>query len=744
MKNVIQALTRIAQHVSLASSPDQQVVAMVTSISETMAVDVCSLYLLDEQGDLLLLASRGLAARAVGMVRVPKGEGLVGLVVETRHPINLADAQCHPGYRYVPETEEERFHGFCAVPVVFGGKVIGVLVVQTRKKRQFSEDEEGFLVTLGAQLAMPLVNYPVLLNRAEAGRIKGVKGAPGVAIGYSCWCDTGELFDIPDEPCRDIAAAIAEWRTLLATTALQIEQEKADLGEELGDEISGIFGAYKMLLKDPAFTSEVEQRINAGNWLPGALKHTVQHIADVFLMMDDPYLRARHEDIHHLGNKLLKVWRGGKPPEYHRERDLILVGHQVSISDIATIPSERLKGILCFNGSGLSHTAILANALGIPALMGTGLVHGLEEGRLLIVDGDQGRAYLNPGRVLLSEYRKIVAENRAFSEQLKQLKDTPAQTRDGQLLHLYANTGLLTDITPGLNNGAEGVGLYRTEIPFLVRDTFPTEDEQTAVYRQVLKAYAGKPVYMRTLDIGGDKQLPYFPINGESNPALGWRGIRFSLDNSQLLMTQVRAMLRASEGVDNLHILLPMVSSIQEIEDFRDILDDALKQLQEEGRQIHQPPLGVMIEVPALVAQIGFLAGRIDFLSIGSNDLSQYLLALDRDNPRVAFRYDHLHPAVLHEIKRILHSAKGAGLPVSLCGEMASDPYAVVLLLGMGLRTLSMSAAKLPYIKWLLTHLSAAAAQDIADQALQTTDVADIRTLVGEEIRRIGLVELLR
>ena len=745
MKNVIQELAYIVQAVSLAASPDKQVALMVELISDTMAVDVCSLYLVNDQGEMILLASHGLATQAVRKVKLPVGKGLVGLVASSRHPINIADAEQHPTYYYVAETEEERFHGFCAVPLVSGGKVIGVLVVQTTEKRQFSKDEEGFLVTLGAQLALMLDSYQESVDDIERTvRVRGVKGAPGVAIGYSYLCDHGELYEVANSSCDNIDEALTEWRELIARVSQQIDEEQLALGDEMSEGVGGIFNAYKMLLTDATFVGEVEASIRENNWLPGALKQTVQYFSELFLSMDDPYLQARHEDIHQLGNKLFNAWRGVKTLAHDSLEDIVLVGRQISISDIAATPADRLKAIVCFGGSGLSHTAVLANALGIPAVMGTGSISGLAEHKRLIVDGDQGQVYVAPNEMLLREYGKLVEEGHKLSRQLQSLRDEPALTLDNERVKLYTNTGLLTDISPGLNNGAQGVGLYRTEIPFLIRDSFPSEDEQFQVYRQVLEAYQGKPVYMRTLDIGGDKQLPYFPISDEENPALGWRGIRFTLDNSPLLMTQVRAMLRASEGINNLHLLLPMVTSIREIEEFKSILADACDQLHESGVAIVRPLLGIMIEVPAMIAQISFLKGKVDFISIGSNDLSQYLLALDRNNARVASRYDHVHPAVLHELKRILASAKAINMPVSLCGEMAADPVAVVLLLGLGLRTLSMSAAKLPSIKWLIRNLSIVQAKRIVGKALKMDNPQAIRALVGSMIKDLGLAELIR
>ncbi len=743
MRSVIQELTHIVQAVSLADSPDQQVSLIVESISRSMAVDVCSLYLANEQGDMVLTATHGLAGTAVRKVILPAGKGLVGLAAASRRPVNIADAPQHPAYFYVPEAAEDRFHGFCAVPLVSLGKTIGVLVVQSSEMRQFSNDEEGFFVTLTAQLALLLVNFSLSPYGSENNvRVLGVSGAPGVAIGHSRFCDHGELYQVPSGVCENVEAALAEWRALLEQVRYQLEDERKALGKVLNEEAGGIFTAYSMLLEDPVFNLRVETRIREGNWLPGALRLTIQHFAECFLAMEDPYLQARHEDIRHLGNKLYQVWQGDKGATCQSAVDVILVGSQVSVSDIAAVAAGHLQGIVSFGGSRLSHAAVLANALGIPAVMGTGAIPGLMDGQPLIVDGQQGQVFVNPSEIVLGEYRKLIREHDKFIRQLDNLREQPALTQDGQLIHLYTNTGLLADISPGLRAGAQGIGLYRTEIPFMVHDSFPSEDEQVAVYRQVLEAYRGKPVYMRTLDIGGDKQLPYFAIRGEDNPALGWRGIRFSLDNSQLFMTQIRAMLRAAETESNLHILLPMVSSTQEIDDFQVLLTEAMRQLIEEGVAVALPRLGIMVEVPAAISQIPIWAKRLDFISIGSNDLSQYLLALDRNNARVASRYDHVHPAVLHEIQRIVMHARAGQIPVSLCGEMAADPVAVVLLLGLGLRTLSLSAAKLPYIKWLIRTISIQQAEEIISQALLMDNAKAIRSLVETTLKELGLTEI--
>jgi phosphotransferase system enzyme I (PtsI)/phosphotransferase system enzyme I (PtsP) len=744
--SVILDLTRIVQAAAEADSPSAQVSVIVESIQQYMGLDVCSLYLADERGDMALLASRGLDPVAVGSVRIPAGLGLVGLVAQSRHPINIADAARHPAFYGIRETHEDLYSSFFGVPIVRAGVVIGVLVAQSREARVLSAEESAVLVTLGSQLALVVSTESIWqeINQSSARALSGIKGAPGIGIGQVRLCDDVDLYSVSDGQCDDSNATLAEWHELVTAVLADVKREQAGLGALLSQDVATVFDAYCLLLSDPSLVNGVGQLIQEGHHLPGALKRVIHHHADVFLAMDDPYLRARHEDIRHLGNKLYSAWRGLRSA--HDEQlpttQTILVGAVVSVSDIARVPIEFLAGIVCFQGSNLSHTAVLANALGVPAVMGVGEIKGLHNKDTLVVDGNSAKVITRPGTSVLAEYEQLLKAEQQLKGELQALRDLPAETVDGTIVRLYANSGLLADISPGLQAGAEGLGLYRTEIPFMVSDTFPSEDEQLAVYRQILEAYGDKPVHMRVLDIGGDKPLPYFPIK-EDNPALGWRGIRFCLDNSSLFMSQIRAMLRASEGRNNLRIMLPMVGSTSELVSFHALLNDALQQLLEEGIHVSRPPVGIMVEVPSAISQLGSWREQLDFISIGSNDLSQYLLALDRNNPRVATSYDHVHPAVLHEIARVIEIAQKTDLPLSVCGEMSSDPIAVVLLLGMGVRTLSMSAAQLPKIKWLLRRISLKHATTIVDEALLLNDARHIRKLVADRLYVLGAGEIL-
>ena len=747
IKNVILELTRIVQEVSLFDSATRQVEFIVDSISEVIEVDVCSLYRLSDSGEMVLLASHGLdLSRAL---IIPAGKGLVGLVARSRHPINLDDAASHPNNYPVKHIGEEVFKSLCGVPLVTNGTVIGVLVVQRYAALKLEDVHEAFLVTLASQLALLVAKIPANKKNKfdDSVTLTGVVGSPGLGIGRAVLIRNSGLYSHAEKTCDNAEDEISHWHNLIRLAHNDLKQDKQKLGDELSTDVAGIFDVYQMLLNDPSLSHRVELEIRAGFCLMTALRLSIQYFSDVFRQIEDPYLRARHEDMFHLGNKLYDVWQRNNLSQQDTVAEynapVVLVGAQISASDIISIPDEHLVGIVSFDGSALSHTAVLANALGIPAIMGTGELKGVSSSDRIIVDGNSGQVILRPLHSIVSEYRHLQARALNFGHKLEPLRDEPAITQDGTRIELLTNTGLQADILPGLKNGAEGIGLYRTEIPFMVRDSFPTEDEQIEDYRKVFTAYAGKPVYMRTLDIGGDKQLPYYPITGEDNPALGWRGIRFTLDNIQLMMTQVRAMIRSQHGADQLHILLPMVSSSSELNDFISLLDDACEQLSEEGFTFSRPKVGVMVEVPAAISQLRLWHEKIDFISIGSNDLSQYLLALDRNNARVANRFSTVHPAVIHEITRVVSIARDLQIPVSLCGEMAANPVAVLLLLGMGIRKLSMSSAKLLRIKLLIRSVTIEQAEQFLRRALLMQHGTDIYNDGVATLERLGMSELL-
>jgi phosphotransferase system enzyme I (PtsP) len=407
------------------------------------------------------------------------------------------------------------------------------------------------------------------------------------------------------------------------------------------------------------------------------------------------------------------------------------------------VPEGKLVGLVSVQGSGNSHVAIFARAMGIPTVMGVvDLPYSKIDGIQLIVDGYHGEVFTNPSELLRKQYAEVVEEERQLTQGLDALRGLPCETLDGYRMPLWVNTGLLADVKRAQERGAEGVGLYRTEVPFMIKERFPSEKEQLAIYREQLQAFHPLPVTMRSLDIGGDKALSYFPIK-EENPFLGWRGIRVTLDHPEIFLVQTRAMLKASEGLDNLRILLPMISGIQELEEALHLIHRAWGEVRDEGVDIPMPPVGVMIEIPAAVYQVRELARQVDFLSVGSNDLTQYLLAVDRNNPRVADLYDFLHPAVLQALRIVVDGAHAEGKPVSICGEMAGDPAAAVLLMAMGFDSLSMNATNLPKVKWLLRQISLGKARELLGQVMTIDNPHMVHSTLQLALRNLGLGRMI-
>lgn len=742
-KTSLLELNRIIQGAALAKSTEEHVQLIVDAVSDVIATDVCSLYRQTPEKDMELVASHGLAKGHP--IIIPANQGLVGRVTQSRHSINVINPASLPDYYFVAGSNEEQFHSFCGVPLVHRGEVIGVLVVQSRRAESLATEQEAFLTTLATHLALLLASLPTKTAQ-QAKRLLndyrlGISGAPGIAIGKASVRQAAGLNAVKESNSDNIDAELAQWLKLKSAVIEVLKHERQLVEQSLGDNLAAVIDAYQLLLEDPGFGTQITEVIKTGKTLTWALKQAVTYFSDLFKAMDDPYLRARHEDIEQLGDKIYLTWCGNKNPVPEVEDDnsaIILVGHQLSISDIVSLPAARLAGIVCSAGAALSHISVFANALGIPAVMGVGTVE-LQTGQQLIVDGDNAQIIIAPSKAVTAEYKSLIKARLTFSQRLAADNNLPAITTDGTRVSLMANSGLHADLMPGLKQGAEGIGLYRTEIPFMIRQSLPSEAEQVAVYREVIDAYPNKAVYIRTLDIGADKPLPYLPIVDEENPALGWRGIRFTLDNLQLLVTQFRAIMKAAAGRDSVHLLLPMIGSTSELDRCIELLDESLQQLLGEGELVCRPRLGIMVEVPSSISLLPFWRDKLDFISIGSNDLSQYLLALDRNSPLVGKLYDPLHPAVIHEIQRIVHIARECQLPVGLCGEMASDPIAVLLLLAMGIRQLSMSAAKLPLIKYLVRTTSIKDAEAFLAQALTMDSAQAIRASSDALIKKTGI-----
>lgn len=752
---MLESLRSIVQDVNAAEDLQMALDIIVQRVSAVMQTEVCTVYLRDPAtGHLHFMANQGLNPDFIGKVSLAPGEGLVGLVAKREEPLNLDDAEAHPNFRFLPGIGEEHFHSFLGVPIIHQRRLLGVLVVQQKARRRFDEADEAFLVTCSAQLGGVIAHSQATgtvraqgRNRHAGGgaRFQGIASSAGVAIGQAVVVvPPADLYAVPYRTCEDSEAESRFFHTCLAQVRRDIQQLSAKLAGRLAPDEHALFDVYLRILDDSALTAAVDALIQRGEWAQSALaKIILQHVR-TFEMMDDAYLRERAVDVKDLGRRVLAYLQvdSGTPRDYPQHT--ILVGEELTASMLGEVPKDRLAGLVSVRGSSNTHVAILARAMGIPTVMGAmDLPWAQLDGRDLILDGYNGIIHYNPSPALRAQFQRIVDEERLFIRGLEALKTLPSETLDGHRLPLWVNTGLMADVVRSLERGAEGVGLYRTEVPFLLRQRFPSEEEQRVIYREQLLAFAPRPVTMRTLDIGGDKALPYFPIK-EENPFLGWRGIRVTLDHPEIFLVQVRAMMKAAAGLENLRIMLPMISNVRELEEAMELIRRAHAELGDEGVELALPPVGVMIEVPAAVYQTRALARRADFLSVGSNDLTQYLLAVDRNNAQVAELYHAYHPAVLLALYTVVQEGHAEGRPVSICGELAGDPGAAVLLLAMGYDILSMNATSLPRVKSVLRAIRLSDAKALLHQALTREHTHEVHELLEDMLGAVGMARLLR
>ncbi|QCF25062.1 phosphoenolpyruvate--protein phosphotransferase [Hydrocarboniclastica marina] len=753
---MLSTLRTIIQEVNGARDLPESLDIIVSRVQEAMNTEVCSVYLLDpETNRYYLMATEGLHKSSVGKVSLAHSEGLIGLVGSREEPINLEDAPSHPRYRYFPETGEERFKSFLGVPIIHHRRVLGVLVVQQRQNsRCFDEGEEAFLVTVSAQLAGLIAHSEAtgaiggLSLTGGAARdvsFRGVAGSPGVAIGQGVVVyPPADLDAVPDKLCENIDDELARFDAAVAAVREDINAVGERLAAQLRPEEQALFDVYLRMLDGNALPGEVCLRIKEGKWAPGALREVVHQYVRHFEMMGDHYLRERAVDIKDLGRRVLSHLQEGEAQTIEYPQNTILVSEELTATMLGEVERGCLAGLVSVRGSSNSHVAILARAMGVPTVMGMVDVPVNQlDGRELIVDGYDGKVYASPSAELRTFFESICEEEEELVRGLEELKDKPCETPDGHRIKLMVNTGLMTDVVRSLSHGAEGIGLYRTEVPFMINERFPSEQEQRAYYREQLEAFAPNEVTMRTLDIGGDKSLPYFPI-AEENPFLGWRGIRVTLDHPEIFLVQVRAMLKASQGLNNLRIMLPMISNVSEVEEALHLIYRVYHEVREENFDVVMPKVGVMIEVPAAVYQVRELADRVDFLSVGSNDLTQYLLAVDRNNPRVASLYHSYHPAVLQALYRIAQDAHQVGKPVSICGEMAGDPGGALLLMAMGYDTLSMNAASLPKVKSVIRSVPLSWARKLLEDVMFLDSPHVVKSCVELALKSEGFGRYLR
>ena len=750
---------------------------IVNLVAKRMGVNVCSIYLLEDDGETLRLnASKGLSRSSVGKVAMKTSEGLTGLVIEKKGVVSIENAPAHPRFKYFRETHEEKFHSFLGIPMFERKTPVGVIVIQTKEPRIFTAAEISTLATIAYQISSIVTNAKLLdsirmkeeerarferelerikshgpamegrgfTRKKEKRRSQMLVGTP-LLSGF-CW---GKIYLLNRHESLDgidleesLPAGEERKRFLLALEKAKIEtlyMEKR-VAQTLSKEDAAIFHTHLMILEDRGFINRILESIDKENGAAKSIKEVVEHYNEAFASMEDPYLRQRSADMMDIGRRIIDSLDGSERGREKLPEKRIIVAAEIFPSDLAILDHDKILGILTEKGDVNAHAAIMARSLGIPAILGVeGLLRQISLKDEIIIDSNSGHVFINPDDKVKAEYERLRNDFAVKQRELDKLRDLPAETCDGHMVHLRANIGLLADIGPALAKGAEGVGLYRSEFPYMSRQSFPDRMEQYKLYREILEGFAPLPVNFRTLDIGGDKDLPYFPHPREDNPFMGWRSIRVSLDRQDIFREQLAAILLASH-YGRASIMFPLISSVDEIREAKVIFNGVKEELIREGKPFAADiRLGIMVELPAAVQIADILIGEVDYFSIGTNDLIQYTLAADRNNPKVKKYYDPFHPAVLHSIKRVVEVGDRAGKEVSICGEMAADPLSALLLMGLGITEFSVSAPSIPVIKQAIRMVTQATAREMAETVLSMETGSEIRGYLERMRRELGL-----
>jgi phosphotransferase system, enzyme I, PtsP len=715
-------LRRLREVMAEPVSAQERLDKIVVLIAANMVAEVCSVYVLRVDGTLELYATEGLNRNAVHLTVLRSDEGLVGLVATEANPINLSDAQAHPAFSYRPETGEEIYHSFLGVPILRAGNTLGVLVVQNRARRTYSEEEVEALQTTAMVLAEMIASgelSALAMPGAEPAvhrstHLKGAMLNEGIALGHVVLHEPRVV--VTNFIADDVAKEQKRLDTALATLRadLDIMLERGDVAD--GGEHRDVLEAYRMFAHDRGWVHRLEEAVITGLTAEAAVERVQSDTRARMLRQTDPYLRERLHDLDDLANRLLRQLLGQDHAPLHDAlpENSILVARSMGPAALLDYDRKRLRGLVLEEGGPNSHVAIVARALGIPAIgevaNATGIV---DPGDAIILDGAAGDVYVRPSADLEASYAERAKLRARRQQQYLALRDKPCITRDGDAVTLMINAGLAVDLPHIEETGAGGIGLFRTELQFMVAPSFPRTSEQLSLYRTVLDASGGKPVIFRTLDIGGDKVLPYMRNFEEENPALGWRAIRLGLDRPGLLRSQVRALLRAAGGRE-LKVMFPMVAAVHEFDEAKALVERELTHLRRHGHRLpDRVEIGTMIEVPAILFQLDELLDRVDFLSVGSNDLFQFLYAVDRGNMRVANRFDPLSAPVLRALKVIVDRAALHGKPVSLCGELASQPIGALALVGIGYRAFSVAPSAVGPVKAMILELDAGRAREL-------------------------------
>ena len=708
-------LRRLREVMAEPISAQERLDKIVVQIAFNMVAEVCSVYVLHSDGRLELYATEGLNREAVHHTTMRKGEGLVGLIASSAEALALPDAQNHPAFSYKPETGEEIYLSFLGVPILRGGNTLGVLVVQNKARRQYSEEEVEALQTTAmlmaemiaaGELQAMLPGNPVLRQPLS---LKGTAVVEGVGLGHAVLHEPRVI--VTRLVAENVDSEVARLEEAIAALREAIDR-LVDQGDVAGPgEHREVLQTFRMFANDRGWLRRLREAVMTGLTAEAAVERVQSDTRAKLVRQTDPYLRDRLHDLDELANRLLHQLTGESmvAPVDALPENAVIVARSMGPAALLDYDRSKLRGLVLEDGGASSHVAIVARALGIPLVGDVANVSSLvEPGDALIVDGTLGVVEVRPAPDVEAAYAEKARFGARRQEQYRKLRDVPSVTADGVEVGLHMNAGLLLDLPHVAETGAASIGLFRTELLFMVASRFPRVAQQTELYRSVLDAVGDRPVTFRTLDIGGDKVLPYMARPDEPNPALGWRAIRIGLDRPALLRSQIRALLRAGGG-RAMRIMFPMVASTAEFDAARALVGLELDHLMRHGRpKPSELKLGAMVEVPSLLWELDELASRADFLSVGSNDLMQYLFAIDRDNKRVATRFDPLSPAMLRALASIAEAGRRHGIPVTLCGEFGGKPLGALALVALGYRNLSMSASSLGPVKAMLLGLDAA------------------------------------
>ncbi len=740
-------LTGLHEVMAGRGSAQSKLDKVVDLIADKLESEVCSIYLLRDN-KLELFATHGLRKQAVHVTRLDLGEGLVGTIAAEGRILNLAEASGHPEFVYLPETGEEHFHSFAGVPIIYRESPVGVLSVQHAEPRRYADIEIEALQTV-AMVLSELISGARLVDGARRGRLRsggplrltGLKLVAGMAKGQAVFHEPRVVVehtvaeDIEAERDR-VYGAFRKMREQIDNMAREAEFGTTGEHEE-------ILETYRMFAYDEGWSRRINEAIDSGLTAEAAIERVQQRTRARMREIDDPLLQERMHDLEDLSNRLLRIVSGRMGTAAHTglAHDTVLVGRNLGPAELLEYDKRRLKAVILEEGSLTAHMTIVARAMGVPVVGRLPDVrHIVEEGDLVLVDGDNGTVMIRPSKPLVTSFDQRMALSRKKRAQFEAIRSLPAETTDGVAVSVMVNAGLAEDAATLELSGADGIGLFRTEFQFLVSATMPGREAQLRLYKKVLDAAGDKPVVFRTLDIGGDKALPYLSSNVDEaeNPSMGWRALRLSLDRSTLMKAQARALVQASSG-RVLRVMFPMVSEPWEYEQARALFQEQIGWAVRGNRPVpDRVEFGAMLEVPALAEVLDRLLPSVDFLSIGTNDLTQFLFAADRGDPRLAERYDWLSPAILRFLKRVIDAAREAGKPVRICGEMSGRPLECMALVGLGAESFSITPAAVGPIKAMVRSLDAAAIRARMEQVLKRPP-QDLRKSLSDWARRHGV-----